>query len=74
MLPMKVNLFRPGVIQFEAQSCISGCGSSENSDHLFLICNHFCTVWYLVRQWLAVYTADTLTLVDHFRNVIKIQL
>jgi hypothetical protein len=65
-LPTKVNLFQRGIIHFEAQSCVSGCGSSETSDHLFLLCNHFGMVWYLVRQWLGVYTADPLTLVDHF--------
>jgi len=32
----------------------------------FLLCNQFGKVWYLVHQWLGVYTADPLTLVDHF--------
>ena len=65
-LPMKVNLFRLKVIHIEAQSCVSGCGSIETSDHLFLLCNQFDMVWSLVRQWLGVYNADPLTLVDHF--------
>jgi len=38
-LSTKVNLFRRGVIHYEAQSCVSGCGLSESSDHLFLLCN-----------------------------------
>ena len=61
-----MNLFCRGVIQDEAQLCVSGCGSTESSDHLFLLCNQFSKVWYLVRQWLGVYTTDPSTLVDHF--------
>lgn len=64
-LPIKVNLFRQGVIHNEAKLCVSGCGSTESFDHIFLLCNQFGKVWYLVRQWLGVYTADPSTLVDH---------
>jgi len=65
-LPTKVNLFRRGVIHIEVRSCVNGCGSIETSDHLFLLCNQFGMVWFLVRQWKGIYTTDPLTLVDHF--------
>ena len=35
-LPINDNLLRRGVIHYDAHLCVTGCGSVENLDHLFL--------------------------------------
>ena len=54
-LPTKVNLFRRGIIQYEDQMCVGGCGVQETNEHLFLNCGVFAQLWQLVRNWLHVY-------------------
>jgi len=65
-LPSKTNLFRRGIIPFEAQWCVSGCGHQESESHLFLTCSLFGQFLQLVRSWLGVYSADPSNIQDHF--------
>ncbi|RHN60029.1 putative RNA-directed DNA polymerase [Medicago truncatula] len=44
-LPTKDNLHRRHVLGVDAQFCVSGCGFVETSNHLFLHCNIFGSVW-----------------------------
>lgn len=44
-LPTKVNLHRRHVLDFDAQICVGGCGLIQTSNHLFLHCNLFGSVW-----------------------------
>lgn len=65
-LPSKTNLFRRGIIPFEAQMCVSGCSQQEFENHVFLSCPFFGQLWQLVRNWLGVYSADPFNIVDYF--------
>jgi hypothetical protein len=67
-LPTKANLFRRGIVQNDAQMCVTGCGLVESDAHLFLHCDIFGQVWQLVRHWLSVSSADPATVVDHFHQ------
>lgn len=66
-LPAKDNLLRRGVIDNDSRLCLSGCGFMETSSHLFLHCNHFGAVWYLIYQWMV----SPLQVVHHFHHYIS---
>jgi len=67
-LPTKANLFRRGIVQHDAQMCVTRCGLVESDVHLFLHCDTFGQVWQHVRHWLGVSSADPATVVDHFHQ------
>ncbi|GAU19784.1 hypothetical protein TSUD_182190 [Trifolium subterraneum] len=45
MLPTKSNLVARGILSSEAHHCVSGCGAVESSQHLFLSCSTFGSLW-----------------------------
>jgi len=53
-LPTKDNLMHRRVIQPENAVCASGCGQRETTNHLFLACNIFSSLWYQVWHWLGI--------------------
>jgi hypothetical protein len=53
-LPTRVNLVRRLVLQPIDNLCAAHCGSIETSNHLFLQCNSFRNVWYLIGHWLGI--------------------
>jgi len=65
-LPTKNNLIHRGVITNEARLCTAGCGSDEISDHLFLHCNIYGTIWHYIYRWLNFSTVFPLSVGDHF--------
>ena len=65
-LPTKDNLLRQGVIDNDSCLCVSGCGFMETSSHLFLHCNHFGFVWYLIYRWIGVSMVSPLQVAHHF--------
>ena len=46
--------------------CISGYGSLESTQHLFLSCSTFATLWLMVRDWIGFSGVDTNVVSDHF--------
>jgi len=46
-LPTKDILFRIAIISHDSLLCVSGCENSESTNHLFLGCNFFCSLWHL---------------------------
>jgi len=69
-LPTNYNLFRQGVIDQNSLKCVAGCDTVESSEHLFLHCNWFGSVWYLIYGWLGTYTAAPHSLTDHFSYIV----
>ena len=67
-LPTKDNLHRCGVIDHTSTLCVSGCGSIESSNHLFLHCNFFGSVWYFIYRWIGVSAAVPFYVPDHFNQ------
>jgi len=65
-LPSKNNLFRRGVISNDALLCATGCGIEETSEHLFLHCNIFGSIWHHIFKWLNVSLVIPSTVGDHF--------
>jgi len=53
-LPTKDNLMHMHVIQPENAVCALGCGQQETTNHLFLDCNIFSSLWYQVWHWLDI--------------------
>jgi len=47
-VPTKDNLGKCGVLIAEGSMCGSRCGGVESVHHLFLNCNIFGFLWYLV--------------------------
>jgi hypothetical protein len=43
-----------------------GCGSVETSQHLFISCDFYGTLWFQVRSWLGVSGPDPFIVSDHF--------
>jgi len=58
-LPTKSNLAARGVIPHESTLCVAGCGLPESTQHLFLLCNTFGSLWQLVRDWIGCSGAET---------------
>jgi len=54
-LPTKSNLVARGVISPDASLCVSGCDSTETTQHLFLYCTTFASIWQLVRDWIGFF-------------------
>jgi len=57
---------RRGIVLFEDQLCVGGCGMQETNDHLFLNCGFFDQVWKKVQNWLGVFTTLPSNTSDHF--------
>lgn len=45
---------------------MSRCGSLESSNHLFLHCNFFGSVWHFIHRWLGLSVATPFQVPDHF--------
>jgi len=67
-LPTKDNLFRRGVIDQASMLCVVGCDSLESSNHLFLHCNVFGSIWHLIYRWLDISAAVLFHVPDHFNQ------
>ncbi|XP_024626847.1 uncharacterized protein [Medicago truncatula] len=65
-VPTRANLVRRNVIQPNGILCAGGCGNIETADHLFLGCNLFGSVWYLICNWLGICYVPSCQLSDHF--------
>lgn len=71
LLPTKDNLLRRSIIQANFVLCVGGCGMDESADHLFLRCNFFGSVWYLIRDWLRLSSINPGTSADNFVQFIQ---
>jgi len=49
-LPTKDNLHRRGVLDQASMLCVLGCGLTETSNHLFLHCNIFGSIWHFINR------------------------
>ena len=67
-LPAKDNLFHRGMIDIESQTCVSGCGSLENSSHLILHCQSFRSVWNSIYRWIGLTMVNPRYVEDHFNQ------
>ncbi|KAK2449895.1 hypothetical protein QL285_009049 [Trifolium repens] len=65
-LPTKTNLDDRGIISSDLHFCVSGCGGVESTQHLFLSCSSFGSLWALVRSCFDFSAVDTHDLSDHF--------
>ncbi|GAU22739.1 hypothetical protein TSUD_138630 [Trifolium subterraneum] len=65
-LPTKSNLVARGILSLEAHHCVSGCGTVESTQHLFLSCSMFGSLWSLVSSWIGSSLVEAQTLSDHF--------
>ncbi|GAU47626.1 hypothetical protein TSUD_281040 [Trifolium subterraneum] len=64
--PGKSNLVTKGIINPGAHLCVSGCGSVESAEHIFLSYSTFGTLWPLVRAWIGFASVDSQNLSEHF--------
>jgi len=67
-LPTKDNLLYRGVIDQDSRMCVADCGSVESSQHLFLHCHFFGSVWPFIYSWLGVSTTIPFYVSDHFNQ------
>lgn len=65
-IPTKNNLVRRCVLQPNDNLCVGGCGLIETAYHLFIICDIFRSIWYLVWQWFAITSVSSGTICDHY--------
>ena len=70
-LPTKDNLVRRGVLRHTEAVCVSGCGSSETTTHLFMDCNVFGSLWSYVWIWLGISSVSSSDLHQHFIQFIS---
>ena len=67
-LSTKDNLLYRGVIDQASRMCVARCDSMESSNHLFLHCKNFGSVWYLIYRWLGISAAVPCYVPDHFNQ------
>jgi len=67
-LPTKDSLGRCDVLLDKNSLCVSGCDGVEPVHHLFLKCNIFGSLWYLVHDWVGVSSVDLYSIMDHFNH------
>jgi hypothetical protein len=65
-IPTRSNLVRRHVLQLTDNVCVGGCGSSETVDHLFIGCDVFRIVWYLVCSWIGIPCVFSDSVTDRF--------
>jgi hypothetical protein len=68
IITIKDNLFRRGIINHDSRTCVSGCGSLENSSHLILHCRSFGSVWNFIYRWIRISMVTPCYVVDHFNQ------
>ena len=69
-LPTKDNLFRRNVLDNNSCMCVSGCGSQESANHLFLHCSFFGSVWNDILHWVGISMVTPFEVSDHFTQFI----
>jgi hypothetical protein len=69
-IPTRTNLVSRHVLQPSDNLCVGGCGNIESADHLFIGCNLFGSVWYLICLWLGISFVCPGLIVDHFTQFI----
>ena len=57
---------RRGILSDIVVGCLLGCGDVETSQHLFISCEFYGTLWFKVRSWLGVSGPDPFNVSDHF--------
>jgi hypothetical protein len=65
-LPTRDNLVRRHIIEPNAHFCVTGCGSEETAQHLFLSCPVFTPLWGQLRSWVGFSSVDPMSIQDHF--------
>ena len=60
------HLYVRGVLPLANQHCVVGCGDIDTTQHLFLSCPFYATLWGEIRSWLGVPAAEPLCVSDHF--------
>jgi len=65
-LPTRANLVHRGILLDAGAGCLCGCGDTETTQHLFISCDFYGTLWSQVRAWLGVLGPDSFTVPDHF--------
>jgi len=54
------------IITYAAAGCLAGCDHQETSQHLFISCGFYGSLWQAVRSWLGVSGPNPLSISDHF--------
>jgi len=54
------------ILQANDNLCVGGCGIIETTDHLFIDCDLFGKVWFLICQWLGISFVFPGAIKDHF--------
>ena len=62
----KNNLVRRRVIQATDTTCTAACGDLETTNHLFLGCDIYSSIWLLVLHWLNISSVLSGELRHHF--------
>lgn len=65
-LPTRSNLLDRGVVTNGAVGCLMGCDHLQTSQHLFLSCGFYGSLWQAVWSWLGVSGPDSDSILDHF--------
>jgi len=67
-LPTRSNLLAHSIITNVDVGCLVGCGHLETSEHLFLSCDFYGSLWREERSWLSVPGPDPHNISDHLHQ------
>ena len=62
-LPTRDDLLRRHVLPIDEQLCTEGCGNNEDRNHLFVSCDFFGSIWFMICGWLQISSASSRNLI-----------
>jgi len=65
-IPTRSNLVRRHVIQPNENLCLGGCGCIETADHLFIGCDLFGSVWFVICHWIGFSCVFPGSITNHY--------
>ena len=64
-VPTRNNLFQWRIIACTDQECTAACGMNKDVNHLFVNCNFYGRLWYLISRWLGFSTVYNSRILEH---------
>jgi len=65
-LSTKINVYKRGILQDDAQLCVAGCGQPESTEHLFTRCPLVGSLWSGILGWIGFQIVHPRNVSNHF--------
>lgn len=56
------------MLSIDEQLCTGGCGCNKDRGYLFVSCDFFGRIWYVICNWLGISSASSWNLIGHLNQ------